>query len=151
MKMQSAFFDRHSKIQAVFMNGDNMTQYFPESYKEATIFVTKTAALSSDDYKYLFQLNRLEKLLIRDRSNIAYDLYLYNLKALQLSVRPHSYMQLQARPFVLALPSVKLFNLEIEDLTRQQAIEFTKNQNLPENYKINIAYTARTVQILRVG
>lgn len=150
---------QQSHIQAVFMKGDNMIQHLPDNYSKVDLFITKKAALSSHDYDYLFQMKQLTNLLIKDRSNIAIDLSqrvselgsLTNLAYMDLSVQPHSYKELKVGPFLLALPLIRIFNFEIGDLTRNQAIEFVENQEIPDHFTMNFVYGARTVQFLNTN
>lgn len=148
--------ENRDRVEAILIKGENLTLGLPIHYKAYKFFILHETILSSSDFDYISQWKMMTWMKIDDSANIAYDLSthtnqmksLKDLRTLRLKAHPESYRDLKVKPFLEHL-SVWALIFDINEFTLEQAEEFMRNQEVPNNYESTLFYNSRVLQFSR--
>lgn len=128
------------------MDNASTTLHLPLNYTGYEVFYGAGIAVSSTEIDYILSWTTAERLLIADRSDVAYDLYkrigdfqrFKHLRQLGLTIHRQSYKKIDVSVFLNSLPALARAHFRATALTKEEFDEFVRQQLPPVEWKSKI-------------
>lgn len=138
-------FPRTRALWSIFPTEENAVVGLPANYKSYEVLFGAAMDVTTDHINYILTWKSVERLLIFDRSNVAYDLSqrinyksFRNLGWLELSIQRDSYKKIDVTVFLKQLRSLKVANFRASALNQDEFDEFVRMQKVPRGWKLNV-------------
>lgn len=138
-------FPRTKALWSIFQTATNATLGLPANYKGYELLFGNAVDVSTNEIDYILTWESAERLLIFDRSNIAYVLSqrityktFRNLGLLELNIQRDTYKIIDVNVFLRNMRSLKVANFRASALTQEEFDEFVRWQKVPGGWKLSV-------------
>lgn len=141
-------FTRWKEVWAKLITNGHPILNLPHNYTGYEVFLGKETTITSHEIDYILTWTNAERLLLGDRSNVAYELYkrIDALKAfdhlykLELTIQRNSYNHINLIEFLKNLHSLKIAHFRATSLSTEQFSEFIHKQRVPKGWKMVVEH-----------
>lgn len=138
-------FPRTRALWSIFPTEKNAVLGLPDHYKAYEVLFGGVVDVTTEDIEYILTWKSVERLLIFDRSNAAYELSqritpktFRNLGLLEMNIQRDTYKKIDVTIFLKKLRSLKIANFRASALTQEEFDEFVRLQKVPRGWKLYV-------------
>lgn len=138
-------FPQSRALWSIFPTEENAVLGLPANYKGYELIFSGAVDVTSNDIDYILTWKSVERLLIFDRSNAAYELSqrinyktFRNLGWLELNIQRDTYKKIDVNVFLKQFRSLRIANFRASALTQEEFDEFVRMQKVPKGWKLQV-------------